>query len=141
MNMTLLDLINILDEVALNQPQVKQSVGGDIYNINDDPNVMYGAFARTQGRHRTDVLEGSTTYNFTLFYVDRLTEDKKNVDEVQSVGVQVLQNILLRLLDMGIGVQNAELQPFTQRFSDECAGMYCVVGLTVMNDTNCEQNF
>lgn len=139
--MTLLDLINILDEVALNQPQVKQSVGGDIYNINDDPNVMYGVFARTQGRHRFDVGMGLTTYKFNLFYVDRLTEDKSNVDEVQSVGAQVLQNILLRLVDMGIGVETAELQPFTQRFSDECAGMYCAVGLVVTNDTNCEQNF
>lgn len=139
--MTLLDLINTLDTVALNQPQIKQSVGGNIYNLNDDPDAMYGVFARTQGRHRTDVLMGTTTYNFTLFYVDRLTEDKNNVDEVQSVGVQVLQNILLRLIDKGVGVQNAELQPFTQRFSDECAGIYCVVGLTVTNDTNCEQNF
>lgn len=139
--MTLLDLIHTLDDVALNQPQVKQCVGGDIYNLNDDPSVMYSAFARTQGRHRSDLLMGETTYYFTLFYVDRLTEDKSNEEEVQSVGVQVLQNILLRLIDKGIGVQNAEFQPFTQRFADECAGMYCVVGLTVTNDTNCEQTF
>lgn len=139
--MTLLDLIKILDEVALEQPQVKTTVGGDIYNLNDNPSVLYGAFARTQGRHRTDPLAGETTYKFNLFYVDRLTEDKSNVDEVQSVAVQVLQNILLRLVSMNIGVENAELQPFTQKFSDECAGMYCVVGLVVNNDTNCEQNF
>ena len=102
--------------------------------------VLYGVFAWTQGQHVMNVYEGTTAYTFNLFYVDRLTADEKNKTEIQSVGLQVLGNILRSFTDY-IGVSDARFQPFTQRFADECAGVYCTVTLTVPDDTNCEQIF
>lgn len=139
--MTLLDLIHKIEETAKSQPQVGEVIGGDIYRLNERADALYSVFAWTQGQHTLDVMKDSTAYTFTLFYVDRLTADKSNTAEVQSVGIQVLSNILRFLMSEGVGVGLATFQPFTERFSDECAGVYCSVTLTVLNDYNCEQTF
>ena len=138
--MTLLDLIKKLEDVAIKQPQVKEIVPSDVYQLNTRADALYGVFAWTQGQHVMNVYEGTTAYTFNLFYVDRLTADEKNKTEIQSVGLQVLGNILRSFTDY-IGVSDARFQPFTQRFADECAGVYCTVTLTVPDDTNCEQLF
>ena len=138
--MTLLDLVNKLEDVAITQPQVKEIVPNDVYQLNERASALYGVFAWTQGQHVKDIYEGTTAYTFNLFYVDRLTADQKNKTEIQSVGLQVLGNIL-RSFAGYIGVSEARFQPFTERFTDECAGVYCTVTLTVPDDTNCEQLF
>ena len=138
--MTLLDLIKKLEDVAIKQPQVNEIVPNDVYQLNERAAVMYGVFAWTQGQHVKDIYNGTTAYTFNLFYVDRLTADQKNKTEIQSVGLQVLGNIL-RSLSSYVAVSEARFQPFTERFADECAGVYCTVTLTVPDDTNCEQLF
>ena len=138
--MTLLDLIKQLEDVAIKQPQIKEIVPNDVYQLNERASVLYGVFAWTQGQHVKNIYEGTTAYAFNLFYVDRLTADHKNKTEIQSVGLQVLGNIL-RSFSAYIGVSEARFQPFTERFADECAGVYCTVTLTVPDDTNCEQLF
>ena len=138
--MTLLDLIKKLEDVAIKQPQVNEIVPSDVYQLNERAGVMYGVFAWTQGQHVKDFVQGMTAYTFNLFYVDRLTADHKNKTEIQSVGLQVWGNILRSFTDY-IGVSDARFQPFTERFADECAGVYCTVTLTVPDDTNCEQLF
>ena len=138
--MTLLDLIKKLEDVAISQPQVNEIVPNDVYQLNERAAVMYGVFAWTQGQHVKDIYNGTTAYTFNLFYVDRLTADQKNKTEIQSVGLQVLGNILRTFAPL-MGVSTARFQPFTERFADECAGVYCTVTLTVPDDTNCEQLF
>ena len=139
--MTLLDLIHEIEGIAKTQPQVAEIIGGDIYRLNERADALYGVFAWTQGQHTSDIMDDTTAYSFTLFYVDRTTADKSNTAEVQSVGIQVLTNILRTLISKSVGVGLATFQPFTERFSDECAGVYCTVTLTVDNDYNCEQTF
>lgn len=138
--MTLLDVINRLEGVAKTQPQVSEVVGRDVYLLNEKASVTYGVFAWTQSQHSFDLMGDSTTYGFTLFYVDRLKADKSNTEEVQSVGVQVIKNIL-RTLAGEMGVSNGNITPFMQRFTDECAGVFCNVSLTAPDDTICEQSF
>lgn len=138
--MTLLDLIKKLEDVAISQPQVSEIVPSDVYQLNERASVMYGVFVWTQGQHVKDFARGMTAYTFNLFYIDRLTADHKNKTEIQSVGLQVLGNILRSFVGY-IGVSDARFQPFTERFADECAGVYCTVTLTVPDDTNCEQLF
>lgn len=138
--MTLLDLIKKIEDVAVTQPQVKEIVPSDVYKLNERADALYGVFAWTQGQHVMNVYEGMTAYTFNLFYIDRLTADQKNKTEIQSVGLQVLGNILRTLMSY-IGVSEARFQPFTERFADECAGVYCTVTLTVPDDTSCEQLF
>ncbi len=135
--MTLLETIRTIETIALQQAAVHTVVENDVFKLNDMPNVKYGVFAFTQGQH-TSTTEGAfTTYGFSLFYIDRLNEDRSNQIQIQSTGERTLRNILLILADQGIESSQYTIQPFNQRFADECAGVYCDVSLSVPNDSTC----
>ncbi len=135
--MTLLETIRTLETVALQQAAINTVVENDVYRLNDMPDVKYGVFAFTQGEHTSTTDQGFTTYGFSLFYVDRLNEDRSNQIQIQSTGSRTLRNILLILQDEGIESGQYTIRPFNERFADECAGVYCDVQLTVMDESTC----
>lgn len=139
--MTLLQLIRTIERVAAEQPAVGTIVRSDIFRLNAAPSVKYGAFAWLQGEHRAGA--GSLMdYTFTFFYADRLTADRTNEIEVQSVGVEVLTNIVRRLEDLGVYCEgDVTFRTFNQRFSDECAGVFCNVTLQVLKDDLCPSDY
>lgn len=138
--MTLLETIRLIERVAAAQPTVNMIVENDVFKLNACPDALYGVFAFVQGQHSGTTDNDLVTYNFSLFYVDRLKADKSNLLEVQSVGVQTLTNILHCLDERGVYCDTYTLQVFNQRFADECAGVYCNVALQVI-DTPCGETF
>ena len=98
--MTLVELIKTMEVVASHQPSVNMVVENDIFRLNAKSDARYGVFAFTQGQHTASVGSSLITYAFTLFYVDRLTNDRSNQIEIQSVGIQTLDNIIRRLDDI-----------------------------------------
>lgn len=139
--MTLYELVKQIEEVASAQPSVRLIVENDIYKLNDCADALYGVFAFTQNEHSTSAESDVITYNFTLFYVDRLLDDESNLIEVQSTAIQVLDNILSFLNDGGVAVGDYTFQPFNQRFADICAGVYTNVALSVAKDGDCAEDF
>lgn len=129
--MTLLETIRLIEMVASGQPAVNMIVRNDIFRLNAFSDARYGVFGWTQGLHRGNAEDSLQTFAFTFFYIDRLTEDKGNELEVQSVGVETLANILRTLSDQGVIVGDYSFQTFNQRFLDECAGVFCTVNLMV----------
>ena len=74
--------------------------------------------------------------------VDRLKNDRSNQIEIQSVGIQTLDNIIRTLEDMGIYAETGySFQVFNQRFVDECAGVMCRVSLSVPLNSVCNDRF
>lgn len=140
--MRLIECINELCKLAKEQPAVKTIVHNDIYRLNSNPAVDYGVFAYTQGTHREDS-EGFVRYEFTLFYVDRLTDDKSNEIEVQSTALDVLGNIIRGFENRYLGgaFETVNYVTFTERFSDECAGAFATVSFQVNLETLCEENY
>lgn len=138
--MTLQQLISIIEGIAMQQPSVRMIVQHDVFRLNSAPALRYGVFAWLQNQHSVQ-LRGMRSFSFTFFYVDRVTADKSNVTEVQSVGCETIGNILRTLDDMDIDVQSYTLQPFTQRFTDECAGVFCNVTLSALPGTICDEGF
>jgi hypothetical protein len=137
--MTLAQLIRIFERVARQQPSLKMIVQSDVFRINSAPSLKYGVFAWTQGQH-SGTINGMQTYNFTFFYVDRLQEDKSNQIEIQSVGCETMGNILRTLAEeYDIEVGNYSIQPFNQRFTDECAGVFCNVSFQVLPTMVCPE--
>lgn len=135
--MTLAETIRIIERVAKNQPSVNMIVRNDIFRLNTYADAKYGVFAWTQGQHI--IGEDLQTFAFTFFYVDRLTENKGNEIEVQSVGVQTLDNIIKTLSDLGLFLDGEwTAQTFNQRFLDECAGVFANVRLQVPEGFICE---
>lgn len=135
--MTLLETIRMMETVALGQAAIETVVENDVFRLNNMPAVKYGVFAFTQGQHSSTTEEAFTSYRFTLFYIDRLDENRSNQIQIQSTGERTLRNILLVLAEQGIEVGSYTLQPFNQKFADECAGVYCEVGLSVPNEGTC----
>lgn len=140
--MTLLELIRTMEAVASHQPSVKMVVENDIFRLNAVQDAKYGVFAFVQGQHTATLASDLVTYTFTLFYVDRLKNDKSNQIEIQSVGVQTLDNIIRILDDLGICAEREyTFQVFNQRFVDECAGVFCNVNLSVPAGSVCPESF
>ena len=140
--MTLLELIKTMEVIASRQPSVKMVVENDIFRLNAKADARYGVFAFVQGQHSTSIDSNVITYAFTLFYVDRLRNDRSNQIEIQSVGIQTLDNIIRRLDDLGIYAETSySFQVFNQRFTDECAGVFCNVSLSVPVGSVCPETF
>lgn len=140
--MTLIEVIHLIERAASSQPSVNMIVRNDIFRLNALPDARYGVFGWVQGQHSTIIDSSFINYSFAFYYVDRLTEDLSNQVEIQSVGVQTLDNIIRSLDDLGIyAEQTVTFQPFNQRFMDECAGVFCNVILSVPIDTTCPEDF
>lgn len=140
--MTLLEVIKAIELVASQQPSINMVVRNDIFRLNSKSDARYGVFGWTQGQHSTSPDSNLITYSFTFFYVDRLQNDLKNQIEVQSVGVQTLDNILRRLDELGLYSDSTyNFQTFNQRFFDECAGVFCNVSLNVPISSVCAEDF
>lgn len=140
--MTLSGTIRYIERIALMQPSVKMVVPNDIFRLNATPSAEYAVFGWTQGQHTIGADDSYATYAFTFFYVDRLTEDKGNELEIQSVGITVLDNIIRTVVQAGVQVAgDYTFTSFNQRFVDECAGVYCTIALRVPLDSVCEDSF
>jgi len=140
--MTLAEVVAVLEGAALKQPGVLTVVPQDIYRLSALPAVRYGVFGWTQGTHTVQAGSAMVSYAFTLFYIDRLTPDKSNELEIQSVGIDVLSDIL-RAVD-GDGRLfvdgSVTFQTFNQRFADECAGVFANVYIRANQGTLCAEN-
>jgi hypothetical protein len=138
--MTLSQLIRLFEGIAMQQPSINMIVQNDVYRINSAPSLKYGVFAWTQGQH-TGNINGMTTFSFTFFYVDRLKENQSNQIEIQSVGCETLGNILRTLDENDVEVAQYTMQTFNQRFTDECAGVFCNVSLSVQTTSVCAETY
>jgi hypothetical protein len=140
--MTLQQVIKAFEMVASQQPSVNMIVQNDIFRLNSKSDARYGVFGWTQGQHSSSADSSFFTYSFTFFYVDRLKNDVSNQIEVQSVGIQTLDNILRGLEELDIFVSSSySFQTFNQRFLDECAGVFCNVSLQVPVSSICSESF
>lgn len=138
--MTLAQVIDIFEKVAMQQPSINMIVRNDVFRINSSPSLKYGIFAWTQGQHSGSIA-GMTSYAFSFFYVDRLKDDLSNQVEVQSAGCETIGNILRALEEYDIEVGNYTMQTFNQRFTDECAGVFCNVTLSVPQVSACPETY
>lgn len=141
--MTLYQITKAIETIALTHPNIRTATDGSIYTImNANPSVKYGTFIVTQNQHRqTEMFD---VYGLTLFYVDRLVDNREdNRLQIQSIGKQVLGNIIQAFcetydVDFPLVVRYT---PFTEKFKDECAGMYAQIEIEVVKDNNCAETF
>lgn len=138
--MTLLETIRRIEDAAAMQPCVAMIVENDVFRLNSYADARYGVFAWTQGRHRVDpATPDFIRYSFTFFYVDRLRNDIANQVEIQSVGIETIENVLRILRDGGLDPETYEFTTFNQRFADECAGVFCSVVLLADIGSDCAE--
>lgn len=137
--MTLLELIEHIKSVASAQYEVNTIVENDIFLLNEMADVKYGVFAYTQGEHQSSAERDSITYNFSFFFVGLLTDDRSNMNALQSKAIEVLDTIIYTLYNEGdITIGNYSFQPFNRRFMDDCAGCWVDVAITANKISHCE---
>lgn len=137
--MTYQQVVKALENIALSQHNVRYANYGDLYrDLNSDPSIKYDVFYITPNQY---TLEGDfNRFSFNLFYISRLENvDGDNMLQVQSIGKEILDNVVKRFCEQydADTVGSVYYQPFTQRFSDECAGIYMTVTLEVAIDSVC----
>ena len=142
--MTLLDLITTIEKVAARQPAIRTIVRQDATRLNTLPDADYGVFAWVNEGGNLSQIGSLAVHTFALFYIDRLTPDKHNLEAVQSTGVSVIGNIVNALLAEGVfvaGSRSYTVTPFAHRFADECAGVYARVTFEVEDEGVCAEDF
>lgn len=142
--MTLAQVIHILQQIALQQPNIRTATDGSIYEfLNGNPSVEYDVFHVSQTTHRIE--EDVDYYGFNLFYVSRLDATMENNRlTIQSVAKEALTNIVRSFCEEYAAIDELPIlrfYPFTQRFNDECAGMYVQLEIGIPVDWVCEDDF
>lgn len=140
--MTLKALVEYIKSTALSQPNVRSFGEGSIYDfMNSNPSINYDVVFVSQTIHRES--ERWDFYGFNIFYVSRLDDDmESNRLEVQSIGKEVLDNIIRNVCEeLELEYPTVSFTPFTQRFVDECAGVYCSITLEIPRDVVCGEEY
>ena len=138
--MTLFDIIRNLQAIAAQEPSVRSVSDGDIYDaLNAAVDIKYGVFHITQDTHTTN--GDLDVWGLNLFFIDRLLDNGENRLSIQSAGITILENVLKRFADT-FGAEymnNIVYTPFTQRFKDNCAGVFCKISVSTVMDNLCAE--
>ena len=140
--MTLFQIVQILKGIAASQPNIRTTTDGSVYDaLNNNPAIKYDVFHISQTTHRED--ENYDFYGFNLFYISRLEDSlEDNRLQIQSIGKEVLSNIIRTLCEnFAIDYPDITYFPFTQRFNDLCAGVYCSIQLDVPKELWCADDY
>ena len=140
--MTLYEIISIFKQIALSQPNIRSVSDGSIYEAMDAKNsVEYDVFHITQTTHTED--EETDIYGLTLFYVSRLEDSlEDNRLQIQSIGKEILGNVIRTFCEnWSIDFPTITYIPFTQKFSDLCAGQYCNIRVEIPKDIVCADDY
>lgn len=128
-------LINTILDTAKKHKLIEETYYGDIYEFENSGTRRYSNFVLTsQG---TTESENITTYNFNAFVTDRLTDDKSNLIEVQSISKTILSQILKECFD---NIGDITYTFWTEKFNDLCAGCYASFSVSIPNEIICSDD-
>ena len=129
--MTLLQIYNLIKDVSLAQPNIN-TVVQEFLDLNRE-DTKYSAIVIQQRDHQ-QTSDDFITYNFYIGYVDRLLSDKSNNIDIQSTGINILNNIINYIKDTyypQIAISAGQYTVFNQRFTAECSGVYTSIALSI----------
>lgn len=134
------NIVTKILEIAKKHIFIKEAHYGDIYEFHNSGNRNYSTFVLTQGESN-QINENYTQYNFTAFVTDRLTDDEKNLLEVQSNCATILNQIMIEIQDELEYFSESETMSFwKEKFNDLCAGCFIQFSLQVPNDYICNND-
>lgn len=122
------EIIERLGEIAKSQPSVHAVAEGNIYDLLNSGGEVEKYAAVIFFIDNVVIEDGRCEANLVMYYVDRLTQDRKNRLQIQDTAVETLHNIIASL-DSDYDITET-YTPFTERFTDVCAGAYVRLALT-----------
>lgn len=140
--MTLKILLKEIGEMGKAQKLINFSAAGtSLDQINGMEINWYPLlFSSPTGTHT--VAENTTTFDITLYYIDRLLTDYSNDIDIFSSAIENLKNLINGIKELP-GVLDVTddytIRNFanTEKMNDSLAGAYAQVRIKVVNDTIC----
>lgn len=140
--MTLREIIKTIEHYAGLYTDANYIVEtGNIYDISKNNYEMkFPAFCCSQEpphTYRNDMIQ----YSFVLLYTDRLVSNRSNTIEVESTAIESITKTIAALSKLSmIDVEyDTDVNTFTERFSEECAGAYINIKITTTLDSICAE--
>lgn len=131
--MTYLQIINLIKDTALAQPNVN-SVVREFLDLNREDAKYSAVVIQDRDGNRDRIVEQDyVTYTWHLGYVDRLTYDESNRDDIISTGINIINNIVNTIRntwfpELEVSIVD-RINTFDQRFTAQCAGVYVVLAV------------
>ena len=128
-------IIKTIIDTSIKNIFVNEANEGDVYEILNSKRHRYPAVVVTPQTVNSSGTD-TETLNAVLFYVDRLTDTQENKLSIQSQGMSVLRQIIDKCGDT-FTVENYTFTPFTEKFTDECAGVFVNINVNYPVDFIC----
>lgn len=131
--MTYLQILNTIKDTALAQPNVN-SVVREFLDLNREDAKYSAVVIQDRDGNRDRIAEQDyVTYTWHLGYVDRLTYDESNRDDIISTGINIINNIVNIIRntwfpELEVSIVD-RINTFDQRFTAQCAGVYVVLAV------------
>ena len=131
--MTYLQILNLIKDTALAQPNVN-SVVREFLELNREDAKYSAVVIQDRDGNRDRIAEQDyVTYTWHLGYVDRLTYDESNRDDIISTGINIINNIVNTIRntwfpELEVSIVD-RINTFDQRFTAQCAGVYVVLAV------------
>ena len=131
--MTYLQILNLIKDTALAQPNVN-SVVREFLDLNREDAKYSAVVIQDRDGSRDRIIEQDyVTYTWHLGYVDRLTYDESNRDDIISTGINIINNIVNTIRntwfpELEVSIVD-RINTFDQRFTAQCAGVYVVLAV------------
>ena len=131
--MTYLQILNLIKDTALAQPNVN-SVVREFLDLNREDAKYSAVVIQDRDGSRDRIVEQDyVTYTWHLGYVDRLTYDESNRDDIISTGINIINNIVNTIRntwfpELEVSIVD-RINTFDQRFTAQCAGVYVVLSV------------
>lgn len=131
--MTYLQILNLIKDTALAQPNVN-SVVREFLDLNREDAKYSAVVIQDRDGSRDRIVEQDyVTYTWHLGYVDRLTYDESNRDDIISTGINIINNIVNTIRntwfpELEVSIID-RINTFDQRFTAQCAGVYVVLAV------------
>lgn len=130
--MNYFELVTNILTTAKKHKYIEEVYYGDIYEFENLPSRKFSNFVLTVQSNTTST--DTTTYTFNAFVTDRLTDDKSNTLEVQSLSKTILEQILAECFD---SLDSTTYTFWTEKFNDLCAGCYVTFSVTLPKELIC----
>lgn len=136
--MELQEIYNKIQTYALNTQTVESFKIGDVYLILNSLHINYPIFVANLNYINYE--ENLIKLNFSFYMVYKLANDSSNIYTAQNNAFKVINNVLKHLEnDFGLFPnEQIQINPFSQKFADICAGAYADVTIYFANDERCE---
>lgn len=128
--MNITEITNKIITIASDTPMVGSASYGDVYEQWNANNIHYGAVCVSYDG--VSIVGPMLQMSAILYYGDRLTNSRDNETRCYDDGVIVLSSILNQMQDeLDADVSDAVFTLFQQKFTDELAGCYARVNISI----------